>query len=57
MNPVPYARSSFIEDEDELLILSKRLLLRLRNRRRSEGAVKNVRMPDRFGGNEREMSM
>ena len=56
MNPVPYARSLFIDDEEELLIFSKRLLLCFRRRRRSDGAVKNVRRPNLFGGNVRDMS-
>jgi hypothetical protein len=46
-----------MEDDDELLNLNNRLLLRLRNRRRSEGAVKNVRMPDLLAGNVRDMSI
>jgi hypothetical protein len=39
-----------------LLNLRNLLLRRLRTRRRSDGAVKNVRKPDRCAGNVREMS-
>jgi hypothetical protein len=56
IKPVPYARSLFTDEDDEFPFLIKRLLLRLRTRRRSEGAVKNARSPN-FLGYVREMSI
>jgi hypothetical protein len=57
IKPVPYARSSFTDEDEEFAILNKRLLLRLRRCRRSEGAVKNERRLNLFLGYEREMLM